>query len=225
MGDGSGTARNRRISFSAAGPAVVVTRADSASSEMPPELAAAATEAYGSAPGGGDGKVPMGELEGLLSGLAISAGVSDFLQRQKVVPKSQETISQQEFVSLAGAFDEYAKSGEASSSSGPPGASEIAPALLEKLTTFFKKVDVDGDNSITQDEAIKFWGKNFAKVNATAMFNEVDSDGDGSITFDEWIGFWVNVLAHGYDQDDLEEEVEMLLEGNSWVDFNDGRTT
>lgn len=46
--------------------------------------------------------------------------------------------------------------------------------------TFFKKVDVDGDNSITQDEAIKFWGKNFAKVNATAMFNEVDSDGDGA---------------------------------------------
>eukprot|EP00966_Prymnesium_polylepis_P000984 22221-Prymnesium_polylepis.2 len=47
----------------------------------------------------------------------------------------------------------------------------------------------------------------------------------GSITFDEWISFWVNVLAHGYDCDDLEEEVEMLLEGNSWVDFNDGRST
>ena len=47
----------------------------------------------------------------------------------------------------------------------------------------------------------------------------------GSITFDEWIGFWLNVLQHGYNQDDLEEEVEMLLEGNSWVDFNDGRNT
>ena len=29
----------------------------------------------------------------------------------------------------------------------------------------------------------------------------------GSITFDEWIGFWVNVLKHGYEPDDLEEEV------------------
>jgi len=47
----------------------------------------------------------------------------------------------------------------------------------------------------------------------------------GSITFDEWIGFWVNVVAHGYAPDELEEEVEMLLEGNSWVDFNDGRNT
>ena len=45
--------------------------------------------------------------------------------------------------------------------------------------TFFQKVDVDGDNSITQEEAVRFWGNNFAKVNATAMFNEVDSDGDG----------------------------------------------
>ena len=151
MGDGSGTARSRRISFSAAGPAVVVTRADSASSEMPPELAAAATEAYGGAPGGGDGKVPMGELEGLLSGLAISGGVSDFLQRQKVVPKSQETISQQEFVSLAGALQEfvqYAKSGEPSSSSGPPGASKIAPALLEKLTVCARRAGQVGRGAL-----------------------------------------------------------------------------
>lgn len=47
----------------------------------------------------------------------------------------------------------------------------------------------------------------------------------GAITFDEWIGFWVNVVQHGYAPDELEDEVDMLLEGNSWVDFNDGRNT
>jgi len=111
------------------------------------------------------------------------------------------------------------------SGAGSSGAPEMPQSLFAKLESFFNKIDVDGDGTVTLDEAIAFWGKNFAKVNATAMFREVDSDGDGSITFDEWLSFWSNVLTHGYEADDLEEEVEMLLEGNSWVDFNDGRST
>ncbi len=37
-----------------------------------------------------------------------------------------------------------------------------------------------------------------------------------------------SLLAHHprqYSEDDLKEEVEMMKEGGSWVDFNDGRTT
>ena len=41
----------------------------------------------------------------------------------------------------------------------------------------------------------------------------------------EFLEFWKNVVASGYDQDDILEEVEMMLEGGSWVDFDDGRTT
>ena len=33
------------------------------------------------------------------------------------------------------------------------------------------------------------------------------------------------VVGSGYSQDDVKEEVQMMLEGGSWVDFNDGRTT
>ena len=41
----------------------------------------------------------------------------------------------------------------------------------------------------------------------------------------EFIAFWKNVVGSGYAQDDILEEVEMMLEGGSWVDFDDGRTT
>ena len=57
------------------------------------------------------------------------------------------------------------------------------------------------------------------------MFNEVDEDGNGSVSWDELIEFWKNVVGSGYSVEDLTEEVEMMLEGGSWVDFNDGRTT
>lgn len=40
----------------------------------------------------------------------------------------------------------------------------LDPELAATLKTLFEKMDVDGDGTITKDEAIKFWGKNFAKV-------------------------------------------------------------
>ena len=54
---------------------------------------------------------------------------------------------------------------------------------------------------------------------------EVDEDGNGNITWAEFLDFWKNVAANGYSLEDLEEEVEMMMEGGSWVDFDDGRTT
>ena len=78
---------------------------------------------------------------------------------------------------------------------------------------------------VTKDEATKFF-KNFAKVNAQAMFNEVDEDGNGSIAYDEWIEFWRNVMGTGtYETEDVMEELESMMEGGAWVDWNDGRTT
>ena len=138
MGDETARARgSRRISFSAASPDVVVTRADSAdTTRMDPELAFAAVQAYTSAPGSEEGKVPIGELEGLLKGLQLSGGVSDFMQRQKVIEKSQSTVSKEEFVAVVGALEEFVKEvgdGAGSSENGPPGSSVIAPSLYGKL--------------------------------------------------------------------------------------------
>ena len=79
--------------------------------------------------------------------------------------------------------------------------------------------------TVEKEEAIAFWKKNFAKVNADAMFNEVDVDKNGSVSKQEWIEFWQNVLASNYSVEDVTEEVDMMMEGGSWVDFNDGRST
>ena len=102
---------------------------------------------------------------------------------------------------------------------------EIPAELETKLKSFFDKMDANGDGEVSKEEAVAFWGKNFAKVNAQSMFNEVDADQSSTISWTEFRAFWQNVIGSGYSQEDLAEEVDMMLEGGSWVDFNDGRTT
>ena len=101
----------------------------------------------------------------------------------------------------------------------------LSPKLEAALKTLFDKMDIDKDGSVTKDEATKFF-KSFSKINANAMFNEVDEDGNGSIAYDEWIEFWRNVMGTGtYETEDVMEELESMMEGGAWVDWNDGRTT
>ena len=102
---------------------------------------------------------------------------------------------------------------------------ELSKDLEAKLKAFFDKMDADSNGEVTKEEAVAFWGKNFAKVNAQSMFNEVDADGNAAISWDEFKKFWQNVVGSGYPEEDLVEEVDMMMEGGSWVDFNDGRTT
>jgi len=104
-------------------------------------------------------------------------------------------------------------------------APELSPELLAKVTELFKRIDDDGNGTITKDEAEKFWGKNWAKVNAQAMFNEVDDDASGTVSQEKWMMFWRNVISSGYPEEDVLEEVDMIMGGGTWVDFDDGRTT
>eukprot|EP00965_Chrysotila_dentata_P017838 593845-Pleurochrysis_carterae.AAC.1 len=43
---------------------------------------------------------------------------------------------------------------------------ELNPELHDMLKAFFDKMDGNKDGSVTKEEAIAFWGKNFAKVHA-----------------------------------------------------------
>merc|ERR1712100_792333 len=97
---------------------------------------------------------------------------------------------------------------------------EMSAQLKERLLVLFAKIDEDSSKTITKQEAVKFWGKNFAKVNATAMFAEVDEDNNESITEEEWMDFWSHVLANDYPEEDILEELEMIEEGGSWVGFS-----
>mmetsp|Transcript_14347 Transcript_14347/g.29013 ORF Transcript_14347/g.29013 Transcript_14347/m.29013 type:complete len:124 (-) Transcript_14347:122-493(-) len=100
--------------------------------------------------------------------------------------------------------------------------SEDTKSRLEEL---FRRMDMDKSGEITLGEAVHFWGKNFAKVNAKAFFNEVDADESNGISVQEFISFWANVKKNGYDEDAILEEVESMLNGGSWVDWKDGRST
>ena len=55
----------------------------------------------------------------------------------------------------------------------PKGQSELPPALEAQLRKLFSKMDSDRDQILSKAEAVEYWGKNFAKINAQAMFNEV----------------------------------------------------
>lgn len=107
-----------------------------------------------------------------------------------------------------------------------PRKTALSPELVEKLNVLFAKLDLNMDGTITKAEAVKFWGRNFAQVNAQAMFNEVDDDGNEEISHEEWLDFWRNVLAQGsYKEEEVIEEIETIMHGGSWVDWDDGRMT
>ena len=153
----------------------------------------------------------------------VSLGGVPLMSRERRVSLSMETYQQtqqkKEMIKIAPGEDDSA---ERASKAGPLTGEELERAmpkkevqaseeLTGKLKAFFTKMDFDGDGSVTKEEAIKFWGKNFAKVNAQSMFNEVDEDGDGSVTWDEFFAFWKNVLGSGYSEEDLIEEVDMMM--------------
>jgi len=91
------------------------------------------------------------------------------------------------------------------------------------LKALFSRMDKDGSEVVTKDEAIAFWGKGFAKISAEAMFDEVDMDGDGNITLEEFITFWQEVKKSGYTDREILEELGQLMEGGAWVDWKDNR--
>ena len=57
------------------------------------------------------------------------------------------------------------------------------------------------------------------------MFNEVDDDASGTVSEEKFLMFWRNVISSGYPEEDVLEEVDMIMGGGTWVDFDDGRTT
>lgn len=94
-----------------------------------------------------------------------------------------------------------------------------------KMEELFRKMDPDGSNAVSKEEARLFFKGAFGKMSADAMFNEVDVDGSGAIDADEFVQFWIHVRKNGYKEQDILDELEELLEGGAWVDWKDGRDT
>jgi Ca2+-binding EF-hand superfamily protein len=106
-----------------------------------------------------------------------------------------------------------------------PMGCKLSVACWAKLEELFGKMDPDGSNAVTREEARVFFKGAFGKMSADAMFNEVDVDGSGAIDADEFVAFWIAVRKNGYKEQDLLDELDELLEGGAWVDWKDGKDT
>lgn len=55
---------------------------------------------------------------------------------------------------------------------------------------------------------MKYWNKNFPKLNSNELFTNVDKDDSDDIQIEEWIEFWKRVLAT-HKAEDLSEDVNL----------------
>lgn len=79
------------------------------------------------------------------------------------------------------------------------------------MVKLFRLIDTDGSKTIDREETLKFWSKNFPKLQTKELFDQVDKNGDGSIQEDEWIEFWTIVLNSGHTEEELDSEVFVVL--------------
>uniref|UniRef100_A0A7S4VIN8 EF-hand domain-containing protein n=1 Tax=Alexandrium monilatum TaxID=311494 RepID=A0A7S4VIN8_9DINO len=99
---------------------------------------------------------------------------------------------------------------------GAPKRKTLSSQTKKALSEFFQQMDSDGDAVIDKAEAVKFWSKKFAKVNAESFFNDVDDNKDDKITLEEFIDYWQQVAAQGYDEAEIVEEIENMAKGQAW---------
>jgi len=104
-----------------------------------------------------------------------------------------------------------------------PRNSTLSEELWGKSEKLFHVMDTDNSNGVTRAEAIAFFHGAFKKMSVDAMFNEVDTDHSDVISADEFMKFWKGVRVAGYSDQEIQDEMDELIEGNAWVDWNDGR--
>lgn len=99
---------------------------------------------------------------------------------------------------------------------------KLTEHLADKVRELHMRMDRNGDGLVTKQEARQFF-KKFGEVSAQAMFKEVDEDENAVLSLDEFEAFFEQVKNSGYSEEDLDFELDELLEGNVWVDFDDQR--
>ena len=98
---------------------------------------------------------------------------------------------------------------------------ELTDATMAKVNEVFHSFDVDGSMSIDKEEAVKHWKGKFGQLSAREFFNTVDANQDGKISLEEFVDFWKVVRAAGHSEEEINEELDNIKNGESWVGFND----
>ena len=97
---------------------------------------------------------------------------------------------------------------------------QLPSKVKEKVLKLFKLIDTDGSKTIDREETLKFWSRNFPKLNSNELFDQVDKNNDGSIQLEEWVEFWRIVYKSGYSESEICAELDNMINGGSWVKFD-----
>jgi Ca2+-binding EF-hand superfamily protein len=100
----------------------------------------------------------------------------------------------------------------------------LSQKAWKKCEELFRLMDQERTMVITQNNALSFFKGSFAKMSCDAMFNEIDENQHGVITAAEWMKFWTQVKAAGYKEATIIEEIDLIMDGGSWVDWKDNRS-
>lgn len=98
---------------------------------------------------------------------------------------------------------------------------ELTAETLAKVHEVFGIFDVDQSHNIDKEEALNHWKNAFGKISAREFFNTVDVNNDGMISIDEFVTFWKVVKGSGHTEEEINEELENIKNGESWCGFND----
>lgn len=87
------------------------------------------------------------------------------------------------------------------------------------IADLFTKLDENKDGNVDRSEAEKFWQGKYPKVNANMMFGQTDEDVGGTISHDEFQKYWLAVANAGYNEKEIVEEIEEIMQGSAWRDW------
>jgi hypothetical protein len=115
---------------------------------------------------------------------------------------------------------------------------QLEPKTVERLESLFVQMDLNGNGTITWDEAEAFFLILFDEVplqelpqsdrvtgsirreipreQAAAMFHDADAKQDSMISINEFVGFWQMVKQFGYSDDEILEGLTSALERGIW---------
>lgn len=98
---------------------------------------------------------------------------------------------------------------------------KLSSTCWRKCEELFAKMDTDDTLEITRGKAAELFKGAFRTISVDAMFNVVDVNNDDMIIPDEFMAFWIQVKKSGYDETDICNEIDGLLEGEPWINWHD----
>jgi len=138
--------------------------------------------------------------------------------------KESDILDELEELIEGGAWVDWKDGRETSAKSAKfpkrPFMCRLSPALWSRCEELFFVVRGNSaDLWITRENAQRFFKGSFSLISAEAMFQTMDANGHGIIRPKDFMCFWTQVKARGYTEEELLSEIDDLVKGGPWVNW------